>query len=206
LINETVDDARSVGGGFQGWPASDGRTHPLWDRYDNTGQTHNFYRTKTHMTSHWARIGLELYLITGKSKYRQVFNNISYGSMIGRPSNLRNQMFSNPQDSNAYAWDDEWGVSYGSNIQDTSHGGAIVSMIVTAYDQGLYWKKSDINALLKTVNVVWTGPDTIKENVDGSGGNASRGRLHEWGIMISSKLKDNSKLWDVLIFGLVQFF
>jgi len=223
LINTTVDDAQSVGGGFLGWRASDGSTYPLWDsfywrqvvtilriieqspslrtsskyrnqheelvefserhiwdRYDNEGQTHNFYRTKTHMTAHWARIALELYLITGKSKYRQVFNNISYGSMIGRPSNLRNQIFPNPRDNEAYAWDDEWGVSYGSEIQDTSHGGAIVGMIVLAHDQGLYWKRSDINALLKTVDVVWTAPDVIKENVDASGGNASRGRLHEW--------------------------
>lgn len=223
LINTTVNDARSVGGGYLGWRASDGSTVPLWDsfywrqvvtilrvmhqspnlrssskyknqytkllnfsekniwdRYDNEGQTHNFYRTRTHMTAHWARIGLELYLITGKNKYKQVFDNISYGSMIGRPSNLRNQMFPNPKDSKAYAWDSEWGVRKGSRIQDTSHGGAIVSMIVLAYEQGMYWKRSDINALLKTVDVIWTAPDVIKLNVDASGGTGPRGRLHEW--------------------------
>jgi|GEM_PF-3006937 len=226
LINTTVDDARSVGGGFLGWRAADGDTKPLWDsfywrqvatllrimhqspnlkssskyknqfnklvafsekniwdRYDNEGQSHNFYRSKTHMTSHWARIGLELYLITGKNKYKQVFNNISYGSMIGYPSNLRNQLFSNPKNSKAYAWDDEWGVRKGSNIQDVSHAGAIVGLIALAYDQGMYWKRSDINALLKTVDVVWTAPDVIKTNVDASGGNGSRGRLHEWFYM-----------------------
>ncbi len=39
----------------------------------------NIYRVNTHMASHWARIGMELYIITGKQKYKDVFDNISFG-------------------------------------------------------------------------------------------------------------------------------
>ncbi|MBM1106773.1 PKD domain-containing protein [Aurantibacter crassamenti] len=222
LIYNTVDDAKSVGGGYLGWPASDGNEYDLWDAYywrhvstllriihqsssiKNSSKYKNqykellafsekniwdryynanlkkIYRSRTHMASHWARIGMELYIITGKSKYKEVFENISYGNMVDEPSNLRNQLYDNPKDASAYAWDQTWGVRKGSNIQDTSHAGPIVSFITLAYENGMYWKKSDANALLRTIDVVWTGPDNIKLNVDGSGGDGAKGRLHEW--------------------------
>ncbi|MRH99170.1 PKD domain-containing protein [Kriegella sp. EG-1] len=222
LINNTVDDAKSVGGGYLGWPASDGNKYNLWDsyywrhvatllrvisqtssiknsskyknqynkllefsekniwdRYESSG-INQFYRSRTHMASHWARIGMELYVITKKNKYKEVFENISYGTMYGEPSNLRDQIYDNPKNSSAYAWDQTWGVRKGSNIQDTSHAGVIISFMVLAKENGMYWKQSDLNALIKTVNVIWVGAEKITENIDATGGYASKGRLHEW--------------------------
>ena len=153
----------------------------IWERYESASLT-NFYRSRTHMASHWARIGMELYIITGKSKYKEVFDNISHGTMIGYPSNLRNQFYTNPVNSLALSWDKTWGVAKGSDVQDTSHAGPIVSFMVTAYENGFYWTKEDIDALIYTTDIVWPGsaPDQIKENLDGTGGNENYGRLHEW--------------------------
>ena len=151
----------------------------IWERYESQG-LNNFYRINTHMTSHWARIGMELFIITGKSKYKTVFENISFGKMIGRPSNLRNQFKPNAQVPSAYTWSQLWDSD---KVQDTSHAGAIVSFIVTAYENGMYWNESDIEALTSTVkDVIWKdsyGSEFMK-NVDGSGGFDLFGRLHDW--------------------------
>ena len=223
IIDITIDDAQSVGGGYLGWRSAKGFELALWDsfywrqvatilriiyqspsvrsqysskynqilaftekhiweRYEEDSLT-NFYRSQTHMSSHWARIGMELYIITGKSKYKEVFENISHGTMIGFPSNLRNQIYPNPKNSSAYAWDKKWGVRGGSsNIQDTSHAGPIVSFWVLAYENGMYWNGNDMNALIKTIDIVWpkSDPENIRMNVDGTGGTTAGGRLHEW--------------------------
>lgn len=222
LIDNTIDDAISVGGGFVGWPSATSDQHALWDsfywrhvatmmrfmnqsslsaahkakldelivfsekniwdRYEDLG-VGNFYRSRTHMASHWARIGMELYLITGKPKYKEVFDNISFGTMEGRPSNLRNQMYTNPNDSQAVLWDKEWGVSKGSSLQDSSHAGAIISFIVAAHENGMYWGQSDIDALIHTFdNYVWPEQylTSVRRLIDGSGGDIPSGRVHEW--------------------------
>ena len=92
----------------------------MWERYE--GEAWHFYRVNTHMASHWARIGMELYIITGKAKYKEVFDNISFGTLVGYPSNLRNQLNQNSSVPSAYVWSSSWG---GSNTQDTSHAGAL---------------------------------------------------------------------------------
>ncbi|PKA96786.1 PKD repeat protein [Flavobacteriaceae bacterium MAR_2009_75] len=152
----------------------------IWERYDSQHSS-KIYRSNTHMSSHWARIGMELYLITKKNKYKQVFENMSFGTMPGEPSNFRNQIYPNPKNSSAYAWDKTWG-RHGSDIQDTSHGGAIVSFWLLAFENGMYWNKSDMNALIKTVDIIWSDSNTdhIKRNIDGTGGNGSQGKIHEW--------------------------
>ncbi|AYN68438.1 hypothetical protein D1013_14135 [Euzebyella marina] len=153
----------------------------IWDRYESYGQS-NIYRSRTHMASHWARLGMELFIVTGKQKYKDVFDNISHGKMAGRPSNLRDQLFPNPKNKEAYAWDKTWGVSKGSDMQDISHAGAIIHFWVLAEENGMYWNRADIDALLKTIRIFWieSDPSRIKNNVDGSGGYTNPGRLHEW--------------------------
>ncbi len=151
----------------------------IWNKWEHNG-VGNFYRINTHMASHWARIGMELYLITGEAKYKEVFDNISHGTMVNRPSNLRNQLRSNPNVPSAYTWNQNWDSG---GIQDTSHAGAIVSFWVEAYETDMYWDQNDIDALISTlVNVIWpeSKGDKFNENVDGTGGNAYSGRLHEW--------------------------
>lgn len=151
----------------------------IWERYETLGVS-NFYRINTHMSSHWARIGMELYIITGKEKYKTVFDNISYGTMVDRPSNLRNQFKYNSQVPTAYTWSQRWDID---QIQDTSHAGAIVSFVITAYENDMYWDKADIDALISTVkDVIWKEEyeTQFMYNVDGTGGYDLHGRLHDW--------------------------
>lgn len=154
----------------------------IWDRYEADGAD-NMYRSRTHMASHWARIGMELYLVTGKAKYKTVFDNISHGEMYKFPSNLREQLQTNPNNPSALVWPAVWGASLSSNVQDTSHAGAIVSFWVLAYEQNMYWNRSDIDALAVTLDqVIWKdeyGSD-FKKYVDGSGGYETPWRMHEW--------------------------
>ncbi|AIY13940.1 MULTISPECIES: Ig-like domain-containing protein [Cellulophaga] len=152
----------------------------IWDRYESQG-LQTFYRVNTHMSSHWARIGMELYIITNKSKYKTVFDNISFGEMYNRESNLRNQFKSNPKTPNAYTWSQTWNANY---IQDTSHASAIVSFIVEAYSNNMYWDEKDVNAFDSTLNdVIWKNSNAdgfSYKNVDGTGGIDYYGRLHDW--------------------------
>lgn len=170
----------------------------IWDRYEAKGSS-SFYRSRTHMASHWARIGMEMYIITGKDKYKEVFDNISFGKIPGRPSNLRNQLFKSAKFPTAYLWDAEWGVKHNSSIQDTSHAGAIISFWVLAYENGMYWNIEDINSLVSTLeNIVWVGNDrerSFTDLVDGTGGWDLPGRLHEWLPLCrySQKLQDRLK-------------
>ncbi|MRH99171.1 hypothetical protein GH721_01380 [Kriegella sp. EG-1] len=224
LINNTMDDAVSVGNGYLGWPAHDGVEYNLWDAYywrqvatlirklyqspnlRASGYQENYerildfsekniwnryfsygnssiYRSRTHMASHWARIGMELYIVTGNEKYKEVFDNISFGEMPGRTSNLKEQLYENPKNSTAYAWDSHWGSINGSEIQDTNHAGAIISFWVLAYENNMYWTEKDINSFIKTLDIVWPNstPKEMHTNVDGTGGfYHNQGRLHEW--------------------------
>ncbi|WP_262494238.1 Ig-like domain-containing protein [Maribacter sedimenticola] len=151
----------------------------IWNKWEHDG-IHNMYRINTHMSSHWARIGMDLYLITGESKYKLVFDNISHGTMIGWPSNLKNQIKTNSEISSALVWNQNW---TNAAIQDTSHAGAIVSFWVAAYENSMYWDKNHIDGLISTLkNVIWTKSmgDRFTKNVDGTGGYDYYGRLHEW--------------------------
>ncbi len=169
-------------------------TKDIWEKWLNKGAG-NLYRSRTHMASHWARIGMDLFLITGDAKYREVFDNISHGTMVGYPSNLRDQFADNPDHPGAYTWSQVWGASPSESIQDTSHAGAIVSFINAAADQQLYWTDDDVTALIKTLlDVIWDRAldGAYHQNVDGTDPTAGSftgpyglpgslgGRLHEW--------------------------
>ncbi|MEZ4220338.1 MAG: hypothetical protein R3B13_05355 [Polyangiaceae bacterium] len=169
--------------------------HDIWDKWESAG-LNNLYRSRTHMASHWARIGMELYRITGKAKYKTVFDNISGGTMVGWPSNLSQQFYPNPKVPTAYTWAQVWGAPKGQDVQDTSHGGAVVSFVELAAEAGMYWKPSDVDALRSTVSdVIWPAAlgQNYYRNVDGSGGlygpkpgntiDLIHGRLHEWLVL-----------------------
>src|SRR5690606_20368355 len=92
-----------------------------------------------------------------------------------------------------------WGASKGSKVQDCSHAGAIVSFMVNAYENDMYWNKADMDALVITLDEVIfpAGTSTARKNVDGSGGNDIAGRIHEWlhlgrfNQKIQNKIKSN---------------
>ncbi|WP_420600839.1 hypothetical protein [Flagellimonas sp.] len=144
----------------------------IWEKwYTKSSNQSDIYRVNAHMTSHWARIAMELHIITGENIYKEVFDNISFAGLPIYPgASLRNKLKSNPNFPTAYTWSSKW---EGSRVQDTSHGADIVSFWTTAYENGMYWNAEDIEALLNTLNkVVWTEDSPLKftANVDGSGG------------------------------------
>ncbi len=249
LINNTLNDAVDVGGGYKGWPTSDGKEYPLydsyywrhvitivrilhqspnlrstkdyqaqyekllefsikhiWDKWTTRGDNH-IYRSRTHMASHWARLGLELYTITGDPKYKTVFDNISHGDMHNFPSNLRGQLQPHPNNPNAIIWASVWGATLPNGIQDTPHAGAVISFWVLAYEQNAYWTKNDIDGLIVTLDeVIWKDSygSNFTKNVDGSGGYEIPWRLHEWLTLgrfsqkIQDKIKNNYNSYDNL--------
>ncbi|MCC6338330.1 MAG: hypothetical protein IT380_30590 [Myxococcales bacterium] len=162
----------------------------LWGYWRDDGLG-NFYRSRTHMASHWARIGMDLYLITGDAEYREVFDNISHGVQVGQPSNLRTQFQPNLAHPTAYVWASVWGAELDASVQDTSHAGALVAFIHEAALAGMYWTQADIDALANTLMlVVWDpaldgGYHQYVDGTDPAEGpyglpNTTGGRLHEW--------------------------
>ena len=153
-------------------------TRQLWDHWENQG-IDNFERSRVHMASHWARIGMELHIITGVAKYEEVFENLSFAGMRTRGGgNLRDNL---ELVAGAYEWNQRWpGDPYA--IQDTDHAKAVISFVSTAHDNGYYWDATDIERFLRTMSdVVWVpGTDDFYANVDGSGGYVGNGRQHGW--------------------------
>ncbi len=175
--------------------------HDIWDKWESDG-VGNFYRSRTHMASHWARLGMELYRLTGKKKYKTVFDNISFGKMVGRPSNLKAQFYPNPKTPTAYTWSLKWGAPKGESVQDTSHANVIASFVELAEEAGMGWKQSDVDALKSTLmDVIWPAAlgQNYYRNVDGTGGQYGpkpgnnidlvHARAHEWLVFGRRDLK-----------------
>ncbi|KQC29333.1 hypothetical protein [Flagellimonas eckloniae] len=140
----------------------------IWEKwYRFNDNLSGIYRSRSHTASHWARIGMELYIITGESEYLEVFENVSYKGMSRYSgSSLRDRIFNI---GSAYAWYETW---ESDNIQDVNHGSDVVSFWVTAYENGMYWNAEDMRSLVATTNeLVWESDSPIKftVNVDGSG-------------------------------------
>ncbi len=151
----------------------------IWSKWQEKGNN-NLYRENAHMSSHWARIGMELYIITGKPKYKEVFDNISFGNMPGQPSNLREKLQVNPKVPSAYTWNTTWS---GNGIQDIPHASDIITFCILAYENNMYWTRNDINAFISTLDkVVFRVQDGTKYSlhVDGGGGYDVPGRLRGW--------------------------
>jgi len=142
----------------------------IWDKWftvmnsnDSTiGWNGNvFYRERTHMTSHWAYIALDLYILTDDTKYQEVYDNINTAGLARTNytnSSLRDQNKHLDIDGNYYSWyRASWdAATMGITIQDVEHGNHVVSYIVEAYDQGIHWGEDDIIGLsLLLKDIIW---------------------------------------------------
>ncbi len=148
------------------------KTH-IWEKWytglDNFG---GIYRSRVHTASHWARIGMELYQITGDQQYLEVFESITFAGMerYGGAS-IRDRIFNK---GNAAVWYQTWDSNL---IQDTNHGDDVVSFMVNTHDSGLYFTDDDMQALAATVNdLIWVtnAPLEFTSNVDGTGATNNR--------------------------------
>ncbi|MBL4684597.1 MAG: hypothetical protein JKY37_08425 [Nannocystaceae bacterium] len=183
----------------------------IWQKWEQAGDG-NLYRSRTHMASHWARLGMELFLITGEQHYRDVFENISQGEMPGRPSNLRDQLRWSDAVPEAFVWSAEWGNEPADGLQDTSHAGAIISFVENAAANEMYWDEADIDAYRATLTrLIWPEgreDDAFYEYVDGVGEFSLPGRLHEWLVLgrhslaIQKRIENNYVGQNLTFFGI----
>lgn len=122
----------------------------------------NLYRSNTHMFSHWARISLDLWEITGDEKYRAPFEEFN--------KRMRKQIQVGRIKGGSYIyWNSPWDKSKRSP-QDVGHGNAVVSTIVEMYELGIGYNKRDIERLINMFNlVVWPEQGKFANYFDGSG-------------------------------------
>lgn len=148
-----------------------------WNKWRTDG-IGNFYRSNSHMASHWARIGMELHIITGLAKYKEVFDDISFDGMVNYSgANLRENVYSI---GSAYSWYSSWNNTY---VQDTDHGNDVVDFWVEAVQNGYYWTEADLVGLTNGYkNLIWksNSPITFSTYVNGSG---TAGNKHLPGFM-----------------------
>jgi hypothetical protein len=133
----------------------------------------NLYRVNTHMASHWAYIGMELWRLssdqTWKARYHEVFTNINLHIPTRNNSSLRGQFIFHPEDPSTYFWSADWG-SYARPGQDVSHGNNLLAYLVEAHDLGVEWNDEDMMKFCNTlVKHVWPTSSKYAGFVDGSG-------------------------------------
>jgi hypothetical protein len=144
----------------------------IFDKWFSRGAAENIYRSRTHLTAHWASIALNLSLITEdparRARYRTVVDNIDR-HLPNQPSSMRGQLRRNPVEPSAYFWSDVWGSAKRPG-QDVSHGNAVMAYVVEARDHGTSWTDADMagfSALL--TKVIWPGGRRYAAFVDGTG-------------------------------------
>ncbi len=72
----------------------------IFNKWEARGRGH-IYRTNMHMFSHWARISMDLWIITGKYKYFKVFD--SFNDLL--ESQFKKTFF----ESKSFGWSAKWG-------------------------------------------------------------------------------------------------
>lgn len=153
-----------------------------WLRAPRPPDTHNLYRSVTHIAAHSAYTALNLRECTTSAarvaRYTEVINAIDVGPMPNYPSSLRDQLIVNTAHPNAFFWNWTWG-STSLPGSDVSHGNAVVAYVLDAVEYGQEWTTADIRKLCATLTeVVWPDPtSTIVRAyyMDGSGTSSGTG-------------------------------
>jgi hypothetical protein len=164
----------------------------VWNKWVARGMS-NMYRVNTHMTSHWAHIGLHLWLLSDASdarraEYRTVSDNISHrgipsgisSSWTGR--SFRTQVVPNAWDSLAY--DIKWNWDDPVSSSNVVYANQVLRFIQDSYerDPQTIWTKADLDKFRRTLmSHIWTQTSTgwrLSDRVDGSGDGAG---LISWG-------------------------
>ena len=158
----------------------------------------NLYRSLIHMTSHWARITMELYEITGTQEYLDVYNNMvkdGFPSGVGLPATRvgenfidmgyysgTNYLFDMDMDNNQFA------------VQDTDHSLDTVQFMIEAYwlntlsSTEYHYDSTIIEGLKETMlNLLYVSPlangrDT-EQNIDGTGGFRNSASISGWYLL-----------------------
>lgn len=145
------------------------KTH-MFEKWRSRGSS-NLYRVNTHMTSHWAFIALDLWVLTAdpveRARYRAVVDDINL-HLPNYPSSLRQQMRPHPTDPAAYTWSSAWGST--TSTQDVAHGNGVLAYLVEANRHGVEWTADDMRRFVRTLDAhVWPAAGQYAGAVDGSG-------------------------------------
>lgn len=137
----------------------------LFDKWYSRNPESSMYRERTHMSSHWALIAMNLAELTAdqrrKARCNRIVDHIS--------SQLRRQLRRNPVEPTAWFWSDVWGSAKRPG-QDVGHGNAVVTYAAEARDRNQGWSAADMAAFgALLTKVVWPGGTTYRAYVDGTG-------------------------------------
>ncbi|MEM9193839.1 MAG: hypothetical protein AAGF12_31985 [Myxococcota bacterium] len=148
-------------------------TH-IWDKWYSRGTRH-LYRQNTHMASHWAYIGMFLGEVTRsatrREQCREVAANISHQGLPNFDDHsLRSQIVDGVALPGAAFWHPNWGL-FDLPGSDVSHGEAVVTFVVEAYEFGLGpWDAEDMGAMVAMFDMlVWAEGERASDYIDGSG-------------------------------------
>ncbi len=166
----------------------------IWDKFEDMGWG-SIYRSRVHMTSHWARLAMELHEMTGKQKYLDAFNNMTHDGfpdLTGVPSERVGESFEGNSfyNNTNYLWDMDMDNTVNS-IQDTDHSLDVAQFFAEAYwlnelsSTDYFYNSTHIEGLKETfLNYLYVSPlsngrDT-KNNIDGTGGSQSSASVSGW--------------------------
>ncbi|MCO7193203.1 hypothetical protein [Pseudonocardia sp. McavD-2-B] len=136
------------------------------------GPAETVYRSRTHMTAHWAYLALHLGTTTSRREVRDlcadIVRRVDDGGMAGYPSSLRQQLRLAGGSPASYVWSPVWG--YVAEPQDVAHGNADVAYIAAAHLRGGRWSAAEVATMTATLLGPVLGADGhYPEYVDGSG-------------------------------------
>jgi|SRR5690554_405905 len=123
----------------------------------------NLYRSNTHMMSHWVKISMNLYLLTGDEKYKIIIDDFL--------NKFRNnqKIYISKAVSATVKWKSDW-RNKNNNFQDISHGNAVIDVMIALYDNNLGVSKTEIDQLIILFDkVIWKSKSSFAKYVDGSG-------------------------------------
>ncbi|WZE63611.1 hypothetical protein PANI_CDS0092 [Maribacter phage Panino] len=128
------------------WQAAlDWWTDNYWDKWEFYGA---HYRRNAYMSSHGARIGLDLYIITNEQKYLDQFENVSFKGVPSGSTGAGNyiQKYFGPNaavsggtDFSDFDWINFNTVFTTGTTIDYDHADDIFQMMAIAREEGYYW-------------------------------------------------------------------
>ncbi|MBL7474041.1 hypothetical protein [Robertkochia sediminum] len=117
----------------------------IWEKWESRGMA-NIYRSRTHMASHWARMGMDLYYITGNSKYQKVYQDFFYANSDSYVS-IKPLIEAGSTDTHLL-WKSH---SSNPNFNDISHANAEVALFFESREIGLNdFTETELNKLIRT--------------------------------------------------------
>ena len=154
----------------------------IWGRFTHNGYNSTVYRENPYMQSHWTRIAMESYIVTGKQEYLDHFETTSFGSipwnggntLYPNGSNLVSRFITNSANANGIDAAPNW-ASTPSGTTDAPHFSDLVSLVCIATENEMYWHTQ--TTLIPGMIVSYR--DVVMENTTfGSGGSNMEGTFN----------------------------